>query len=263
MISKAAAFGVLLLASALALCWVPLGVISQTHLVDTQILFYAFSSAALITSPFLFIQASKWRPHVPAMVTFSLISALACTLLQYSLLAGNSLVTMSIFCITFSALVLFSKTESNILLELIVCVFVAVLAVAIFSLFGISLTGEWTEWSALVVAVLIYILLRLHNYSSVIPLGSKLAVSLIASTWLVGMVTIFSQRFSSYIQDNAISFSVAYGVLFLAPVTACVLYLLSNKRLSYIFWSPLLLLLSILSFIFRGEVDSIPIALGF
>ena len=244
MMSKVVVSCALVLSSLLALCWYPLSVISKTHLVDTQILFYAFASAALLSLPFLFKQASRWRPHAPLLVCFAIISSLANTLLQYSLLAGDSFVVISVFCITLSCLLFFFKTESNMTATLFIALSIVVAAIMMLFLFGGGMKYHWTEWGAVIIALLFFGLLRLEQHSKVIPLGSKLAASLLGSTWLVGMITIFSERFSSYMQDNAVGFSVIYGSLFMMPIMAAVLYVLSIKRSGYV-WLWLSLLLSV------------------
>jgi hypothetical protein len=245
----------LVLSSLLALCWYPLGIISKTHLVNTQILFYAFASAALLTVPLLFIQASRWRPQAPLLVCFAVISSLANTLLQYSLLEGDTLAVISVFCMVLSCLLLFSKTELNITFNYIVNLSVVLSAILMLFFLGEGLRDHWTEWASAAVALLFFLLLRLDKYMTTIPLGSKLSVSLIGSTWIIGMVTIFSERFSSYIQDNAVSFSIIYGLLCLMPITAATLYLLSSRRAGYILlWPSLMLVISLISVFLNKEV---------
>lgn len=47
-------------------------------------------------------------------------------------------------------------------------------------------------------------------------------------------------------EDNAVNFSITYGVLFLLPIMAAVLYVISNNRISHILlWLPLLLLVGL------------------
>ena len=254
MINNVAAFCALVFASALALCWYPLGIISQTYLVDTQILFYAFSAGSVLSIPFLFKQAGQWRPHTPTLVVFALVSSVANTLLQYSLLSGSSLIIVSIICIVLSALLLFTRVEADQTLDFIVTLSVLVLGLVMLFLVGGGLTYHWTELAASLVALLFFGLLRLDKYSAVIPLGSKLSASLLASTWIIGMITIFSGRFSSYIQDNAVGLSVTYGSLCLIPIVASVLYVLSSKGRAYVLlWLPLLLSISFISYFIGQE----------
>ena len=257
MMNKFAAICVLILSSALALCWYPLGIISKTHLVDTQILFYAFSSAAILTVPFLFKQANQWRPHAPLLVIFAILSSMASILLQYSLLEGESLIIISIICITLSGLLLFSKAESVMTLDFLVITSITVLAIMVLFLIGGGLKNHWTEWSAVLIAVLFFGLLRLDLYSSVIPLGSRLSASLIGSTWIIGMITIFSEHFSSYIQDNAVGLSITYGSICLIPIMASVLYVLSSKRANYVLlWLPLMLMVNLFGSFLNGNADN-------
>ncbi|PWQ94116.1 hypothetical protein [Leucothrix arctica] len=258
MMNKFAAICVLILSSALTLCWYPLDIISKTHLVDTQILFYAFSSAAILTVPFLFKQANQWRPHAPLLVIFAIISSMANTLLQYSLLEGESLIIVSLICITLSSLLLFSKTESIITLDFLVIIPIIISAIMVLFLIGGGLKNHWTEWSSVLVGVLFFGLLRLDLYSSVIPLGSRLSATLIGSTWLIGMITIFSERFSSYIQDNAVGLSITYGSIFLIPIMASVLYVLSVKRVNCVLlWLPLMLMVNLFGYLLNEGADDI------
>lgn len=251
-------FCALLFASVLALCWHPLLMISKTHLVDTQILFYAFSSSALLTVPVLFKQAKHWRPHVPLLVLYAVVSSAAFTTLQYLLLEGVSLTVISILCITLSCLLLFSKAGAGMGLDFLVTLLVLIAAIMVLFIISGGLQNHWTEWSAVFVGILLYALLNIDRQSNVIPLGSKLSVSLVGSTWLIGMITIFSERFSSYIQDNAVGFSVIYGSLFLLPIIGSVLYILSSKNISVILiWLALLLVVSIADVIISSEIASV------
>lgn len=254
MMNKITIFCALVLSSSLALCWYPLGVISKTHLVNTQILFYAFASAALLSLPLLFTQARRWRPYTPLLICFAVISSLGNTLLQYSLLEGDTLAVISIFCTVLSCFFLFTKTELNITFNYIINLFIVVSAILMLFLLGDGLRDHWTEWASGAAALLFFCVLRLEKHSAAIPLGSKLSASLIGSTWLIGMITIFSERFSSYIQDNAVNFSIIYGLLCLMPITAATLYILSCRRAGYtLLWPSLMLVISFISAFLNTE----------
>jgi hypothetical protein len=86
------------------------------------------------------------------------------------------------------------------------------------------------------------LMLLSHDASSQIPIQSRVAAVFIASTWLVGMVLIFTPRSNNFPLENASLFSALYGLIFLLPIMFSIVFIVIRKQFrEFLLWITLLL----------------------
>lgn len=234
-----------------ALCWYPLKYLKGMQMGSPQLLFYAFSSASLCTIPWLGNQVKLWQGHTDSLLAVGLSGSVVLTFLNFSLLGGEPLSVVSIFCLTLTAILLLKGVLSN--QQLGVTEFLILLTnllVSLVVLFVLQSTSQfhWSQFTAVLAGISCYKFFRYHSSSLAVPLASKLSAIFICSTWLVGMVIIFSPRLVSFPQENAVLISVLYGVLCLVPVLLAVLRVFQEQPERYLLlWVVLVLGVAILS----------------
>lgn len=246
-----------------SLCWYPLQYLKAMQIGSPQLLFYAFSSASLCTIPWLALQVKEWRGHTESLLAVGLSGAVMLTFLNFSLLSGDPLSAISIFCLVIAIILLLKRALSQ--QSLIITEFMALLVVIVVSLvilFGLDdkLSFHWTQLTSALAGIACYLFFRYHGSSPAIPLTSKLSAIFICSTWLVGMVMIFSPRLVSFPQENAVLISVLYGVLCLIPILLSMLRIfLKQQEMNMQLWSMLVLSVAILSVgLFRHTLFDTP-----
>lgn len=230
--------GWFLIAVGFAISWYPLKYLKGMQMGSPQLLFYAFASASLSTLPWLAYQAKEWRNRSESLLLFGITGSVMVTFLNFSIASGDPLGVVGLFCLTLSSALLLKRVLSNqalVFKEFLVLLLIIV--VSLVSYFGMSATPyklHWTQFTAIFAGIASYWFYKSHGSSHDIPLGSKLAAVFICSTWLVGMVIIFSPRFVSFPYENAVLMSIAYGVVFLIPIVISISKVFSVQDEKYL-----------------------------
>ena len=227
---------------------------------SSQLLFFAFSAASLLTVSFLARQVESWRHSTLELLIFALTGGVSTVLIHYSLLHGNPIVVISLFCMTLSVsffLVRLGKGQNLAAGEFITILAVLLVAVSTLMVISNELVLHWSQLLAVLAGLGFYRLWLLNGQArSEIPIMSKLAALLIASTWLVGMVLIFSTRSTSFPLENAALFSILYGLVILGPIIASVIFILSEDNFkTFYLWVTVLLSANFIGVIFHGGTE--------
>ena len=227
---------------------------------SSQLLFFAFSAASLLTVSFLARQVESWRHSTLELLIFALTGGVSTVLIHYSLLHGNPIVVISLFCMTLSVsffLVRLGKGQNLAAGEFITILAVLLVAVSTLMVISNELVLHWSQLLAVLAGLGFYRLWLLNGHArSEIPIMSKLAALLIASTWLVGMVLIFSTRSTSFPLENAALFSILYGLVILGPIIASVIFILSEDNFkTFYLWVTVLLSANFIGVIFHGGTE--------
>lgn len=252
----------LCLSAGLGLCWYPLAKIGSMQIESSQLLFFAFSAASLLTVVFLARQVEKWRHNTLELLILALTGGVSTVLIQYALLHGNPIAVVSLFCMTLAVaffLVHLVKGQNLVAGEFITIIVLILVAVSTLMVISGVLMPHWSQILAVLAGVGFYRLWLLNGQArSEIPIMSKLASLFIASTWLVGMVLIFSPRSTSFPQENTALFSILYGALILVPVMASVVFVLAKvNSLIFSIWITMLLSANLIGmFIHLGSESS-------
>ena len=236
----------LCLSAGLGLCWYPLARIENLQIESSQLLFFAFSTASLLTVVFMARQVERWRHSPLELLIFALTGGISTVLIHYSLLHGNPIAVISLFCMTVGvASFLFRLAKGQNLAAREFITILAVVLVAFSNLMVISdvLVFHWSLIVAILAGVGFYGLWLLNRYTGgEIPIMSKLSALFIASTWLVGMILIFSTRSTSLPQEDAAFYSILYGAVILVPIMASVVFILvKDNFLTIYLWITMLL----------------------
>ena len=234
-----------------ALYWYPLKYLTDMQIGSPQLLFYAFSSASLCTIPWLGCQVKQWRGHAESLLAVGLSGSVMLTFLNFSLVSGDPLSVIGIFCLTLAAILLLKRVLSQqpiIFVEYFVLLLVLITSLVVLFVLRETTHFHWTQLTSVLAGASCYLFFKYHSSNLNVPLASKLSATFICSTWLVGMVVIFSPRFVSFPQENAVFFSVLFGVLCLLPVLLSVLVIfLVQPEESLLLWLVLVLVIAILS----------------
>ena len=250
------------LSAVLGLVWYPLLQLKSMQIESSQLLFFAFLAASLLTVTFMARQVEKWRNNTLELLIFALTGGVSNGLLHYSLLFGNPIVVLSLFCISMVASLFLTRLSKGHNLDTgefatILCLLL--MAFSILMAVDSPLTFHWSQILAMLAGAGFYRLFMLNEQSVCqIPILSKLAAMFIASTWLVGIVLIFSPRSASFSQENASFYSVLYGAMILTPVVASVIYILAKNSLTtLLLWTTALLGVNLIGLLLHQGVGSL------
>lgn len=252
MTNRISSVGWFVVAAAFALFWYPLKYLKGMQIGSSQLLFYAFASASICTIPWLAYQVKAWRNQTEPLLMIGITGAVMLAFLNFSILSGDVLSSISIFSLVISSILLLKRVLSEQALVFIEFLFLLVVAVSsLLVLFGLGASSRglhWSQFAAIIAGISCYFFFKKHSQSSEVPIASKLAAVFICSTWIVGMVIIFSPRFVSFPYENAVLFSVLYGVVGLVPVAIAVLKILSApEENNLLIWVVSVLLLAVIS----------------
>lgn len=241
----------LTLAIGLALSWYPLKQLKDLQIGSPQLLFYAFASASLCTAPWLAYQVRSWRAETQALLSIGLSGACMVTFLHFSLLNGSAESVFSIFSLVPTTIFLLKSVLSEEPFHVgEFSIFVMVIIACFTVLFNAKngFNSQWMMVTSLLAGLFCYVLFMLQSRNTALPLASKLSAVFICSTWLVGMVIIFSTKFVSFPQENAVLASILYGIFCLTPVLLAVLKIMTHcRRSDLLIWLALTLLVSVVS----------------
>lgn len=250
------------LSAGLSLCWYPLDILESMQMESSQLLFFAFATASIFTVPFMARQVGMWRDRTLELLIFALTGGVANVLLHYSLLFGNPVVAIAILCLAIVASLFLDRLARGLNLatgEFLVVLSLLMVVASMLLTISDLLIVHLSQILAVLAGVGFYRISLLNAGSEQdIPIMSRVAALFLASTWLVGMVLIFSPHSSSFPQDNAALYSALYGPIILIPVITSVVCILTKyKSRNLLLWVTLLLSGNFISLIVRFDVDSI------
>ena len=212
---------------------------------SSQLLFFAFSAASLITAPVMAFQVKKWRTKTLELLVFGLVGGVSNAILHYSLLNNFPIAVLSLFGMAAVGSFFVSrlmKSEPVAFGEFLTIL--SILLAAIFMMLETNgLKLQWSQLLAILAGVGFHRLVLINEGSNTdIPILSRVAAIFIASTWFVGMMLIFSPRANSFPLENAALFSALYGLIILLPIIFSIVFILTRKQFSvFLFWVTLLL----------------------
>ena len=86
------------LSAGLGICWYPLSKLEGMQVESSQLLFFAFSAASLLTTPFMAFQVKTWRTKTLELLVFGLVGGISNAIFHYSLLGEFPVTVLSLFC---------------------------------------------------------------------------------------------------------------------------------------------------------------------
>ncbi len=233
------------LSAGLGICWYPLGKLEGMQVESSQLLFFAFSAASLLTAPVMAFQVKLWRTKTLELLIFGLVGGIANALLHYSLLGDSPVVVLSLFSIAAVGSLFLDRIMKSEQIAIgdfltLLCLILAALFILL-ALDGLKL--YWGHLLAILAGVGFHRLMLLSDDAGpVIPIMSRVAAVFIASTWLVGMVLIFTPRSNNFPLENASLFSAFYGVIFLLPIIFSIVFIVIRKQFNeFLLWVAMLL----------------------
>lgn len=248
------------LSASIGLCWYPLSNLQSMQMETSQILFFAFATGALLTSPLMAHQVKLWRNKTLEMLVFGLVGGISIAVLHYSLMNGFPIVSLSLFAMSAVGSLFINRVmdsdpisagEFLTLLSLLLASLLILLSIE-------QLSFHWTSGLAIIAGIGFYRLMMINQGStSAIPLGSRVAAVFIAATWLVGMMLIFSPRANSFPLENAALFSALYGGMILLPIVISVVCLFLKHQLNaFLLWVALILVFNLGSILISSIVTT-------
>ena len=217
---------------------------------SSQLLFFAFSAASLLTAPFMAFQVKTWRTKTLELLVFGLVGGISIAIFHYSLLGEFPVTTLSLFCMTaVGSLFLDWVMKSEHIAVRDFLMLLSLIIAALFILLAVDgLKFSWGQLLAILAGAGVHRLMLLSNgTSSAIPLMSRVAAVFIASTWLVGMVLIFTPRSNNFPLENGSLFSALYGVIILLPIIFSIVFIVVRRQFSeFLLWITLLLGLNLI-----------------
>ena len=246
MISKLKFIISICLSASLGLCWYPLVKLEAMHVDSSQLLFFAFSAASILTVPFLAFQVGQWRTRTLELLVFGLVGGISTGLLHYAFLNENPVPVASLFLGAAVAALFFDRLSKGAAIkagDFLIMLSLTLVTVLILLTFREQLTFKWAQLLAVLAGVGFHQLMVLNKPPETgIPLMSKVAAVFLASTWLVGIMLIFSPRSTSFPEENYALYCALYGGVLLLPMVISLVHVLVNKQLNVFFmWVTLLL----------------------
>lgn len=213
---------------------------------STQLVFFAFIAATLVTVPWLFLQVRQWITHSKALILIAIGGGVANTLLHLAVLNGELLRVLPAFSAVLMSLLLlnqiFFSVEPKFSRSLTLASLVLVAGIGMRTLSGFG-DIQSNEVLAGLAGVGFYLASTISVKSGKqLPLISKVSAIMVCSTWFVGMIIIFSSHTSSFPEQYAITLSGVYGLMCLLPSVVVICWLaLSYETRHLIFCFSLLL----------------------
>ena len=216
------------------------------HVDSSQLLFFAFSAASILTVPFLAFQVGQWRTRTLELLVFGLVGGISTGLLHYAFLNENPVPVASLFVGAAVAALFFDRLSKGAAIkagDFLIMLSLTLVTVLILLTFREQLTFKWAQLLAVLAGVGFHQLMVLKKPPETgIPLMSKVAAVFLASTWLVGIMLIFSPRSTSFPEENYALYCALYGGVLLLPMVISLVHVLVNKQLNVFFmWVTLLL----------------------
>ncbi|MGB1310333.1 MAG: hypothetical protein ACPG47_03940 [Leucothrix sp.] len=242
------------LSACLALCGYPLTVIQGMQLEHSHLLFFAFAAASLLMVVLMARQADRWRKKTPELLIYGLTAGVSTVLLHYSFLLGRPVAVVATFS-TAVVVALFldrlGKGENLVAIEFSMILSLLMLAISTLFILSEFLVGQWWPLLAILAGIGFYRLSLLGRAQDDIPVLSRVAALFVVSTWLVGMVLIFSPHSTTFPEENATVYSALYGLLILVPIMVSLVFILMNQnRQTLLLWLALLLSVNFISMLF-------------
>ncbi|WP_022954480.1 hypothetical protein [Leucothrix mucor] len=221
MTTKITIASLVLIALWLASSWYPIKYLSDMRLGSTQLVFFAFIAATLVTAPWLFLQVRQWITQSKALILIAIGGGVANTLLHLAVLNGELLRVLPAFSTVLMSLLLldqiFFSVEPKFSRSLTLASLVLIASIGMRSLSGFG-GIQSNEILAGLAGVGFYLALAISIKSGKqLPLISKVSAIMVCSTWFVGMIIIFSSHTSSFPEQYAITLSGVYGLMYLLP----------------------------------------------
>lgn len=233
------------ISAVLGLCWYPLSRLVDMQIDSSQLLFFSFAAASVVTITCMALQVAQWRKNTLELLIIALTGGASLVLFHYALLQGNPIVAVSLFCIALIAAFFLDRLARG--KNLIPTEFLTILSLLLVAITIIFLTSplnlDWWLVLPVLAGIGFHRLILVNNVAHVeIPVLARLGAIFIASTWLVGMVLIFSPRSAIFPQENAALFSALYGAVILVPVMASIVLMLVKYNLVFLLlWATALL----------------------
>lgn len=221
------------------------------QLEHSHLLFFAFAAASLLMVVLMARQADRWRKKTPELLIYGLTAGVSTVLLHYSFLLGRPVAVVATFS-TAVVVALFldrlGKGENLVAIEFSMILSLLMLAISTLFILSEFLVGQWWPLLAILAGIGFYRLSLLGHAQDGIPVLSRVAALFVVSTWLVGMVLIFSPHSTTFPEENATFYSALYGLLILVPIMVSLVFILMNQnRQTLLLWLALLLSVNFIS----------------
>ena len=246
MTTKITIASLVLIALWLASSWYPIKYLSDMRLGSTQLVFFAFIAATLVTVPWLFLQVRQWITQSKALILIAIGGGVANTLLHLAVLNGELLRVLPAFSAVLMSLLLlnqiFFSVEPKFSRSLTLASLALVAGIGMRTLSGFG-DIQSNEILAGLAGVGFYLALTISIKSGKqLPLISKVSAIMVCSTWFVGMIIIFSSHTSSFPEQYAITLSGVYGLMCLLPSVVVICWLALSYDTRYLIFCFSLLL---------------------
>lgn len=205
---------------------------------STQLVFFAFIVATLVTIPWLFLQVRQWISQSKALILIAIGGGGANTLLHLAVLNGELLRVLPAFSTVLMTLLLlnqvFFSVEPKLSRSVILISLVLIAGIGMRSLSGFG-DIQSNEILAGLAGVGFYMALVVSTKNGKqLPLMGKVSAIMVCSTWFVGMMIIFSSHISSFPEQYAITLSGVYGLMYLLPSIVMICWLTLNYETRYL-----------------------------
>jgi drug/metabolite transporter (DMT)-like permease len=205
------------------LTWLPIKALSNMGLDGMHLVFIAFFSGALLSSPWLFLQRNHWRKKLSLMVMIALAGGFANASFQTAIYHGDVIRVM----ILFYMLPVWSVIGGRVFLsEKIDAVRVFAVLLSLSGAFVILDIGH-TSWAGVTTIDLLAIgsglglaaTNILFRFTQDIPVMSKVSAMFIGCTLLIGLSLLVFTTTAALPDNTAVYWAIAYGALWLLLLT--------------------------------------------
>ena len=235
MTSKFKFIALMLLSAGMGLYWYPLAKLESLQIESAQLLFFAFSSASILTVPFMAREANTWRKKTFELLIYALTGGASTVLLQFAFLQGSSTVVVALFCMAVLVVFFFNSmlSKQSFAISDFLLFLTLMLSASLLLLIANGLAVvQWWQLFAVLSGVGASRLLGVgEEDGSSIPVMTRVASIFLVSTWLVGMVLIFSPLSASFPKEHSTLFSFLYGAIVLVPIVAATVMIFQQHAL--------------------------------
>jgi len=203
--------------------WLPIRLINEMGLDSMQLILIAFSSAAIVALPWLFKEYSLWKHSLRFMIMIAIAGGFANAAFQTAIVHGDVIRVMILFymlpvwSIIGGRLFLKEKIDGTRIIAAALCLTGAAI---ILDVLNASWQGiSWIDLLAIGSGLGLAITNILFRFTQTVPLMSKVSVSFIGCTIIIGSYFLLSTNDAVLPNNQAVPMAIIYGAVWIVLIT--------------------------------------------
>lgn len=205
------------------LTWMPIKALSEMGIDGLHLVFIAFSSGALLLSPWLYKQYPLWKKSIGFMLMIALAGGIANASFQTAIVHGDVIRVMILFymlpiwSVLGGRIFLKEKIDNARIIAVVLCLSGAFIILDVWHTSWQGIT--WIDVLAISSGMGLAATNILFRFTQKVPLTSKVAAMFIGCTALIGISLTQFTTTTALPTNGVVALTMAYGALWLTLIT--------------------------------------------